>query len=107
MAGHHNGIRIDHRKQFFDSLDHPAQRSSGRFVDHGVAAIGEKIAHDEHTLLEGRKTTTSPSVCAGACGNNRNCSDPMSSMIGWSNVRVGQALRGAAEMLHESDGTCW
>jgi hypothetical protein len=28
-------------------------------------------------------------------------------MIGRSNVRVGQALRGAAETLHESDGTCW
>jgi hypothetical protein len=25
MAGYHNGICIDHRKQFFDSLDHSAQ----------------------------------------------------------------------------------
>jgi len=34
------------------------------------------------TLLAGRKTATSPSVCAGVCGNRRSCSAPMSSMIG-------------------------
>src|SRR5258708_38370509 len=60
------------------------------------------------TLLEGRKTGTSPSVCAGACGSNRNCSALISSMMGRSNVRVGQARRGAAgelgvTVLHEAE----
>jgi len=65
MAGHHNAISIDDRKQFFDGLDHSAQRSSGRFVDHGIAAIGEKVAHDEHIARRQKNRDISVGVCRG------------------------------------------
>jgi hypothetical protein len=65
MAGHHNAISIDDRKQFFDGLDHSAQRSSGRFVDHGIAAIGEKVAHDEHIARRQKNRDISVGMCRG------------------------------------------
>jgi hypothetical protein len=36
------------RQQPFDGLNHPAQRSAGGFVDHGIAAMSEEIAGHEH-----------------------------------------------------------
>jgi hypothetical protein len=36
------------RQQPFDGLNHPAQRSAGGFVDHGIAALSEEIAGHEH-----------------------------------------------------------
>src|SRR5262245_45784608 len=42
-----------------------AQRSSGRFVDDGIAAIGEKIAHDEHIARRQKNRDISVGMCRG------------------------------------------
>ena len=48
MAGHHHRVSIDHRQQPSTASIIPRNDPPEEFVDHGIAAMSEEIAHQEH-----------------------------------------------------------